>query len=245
MPEEINRVAADHICDRLLAPTQTAIENLTRESLADRAVLTGDVMQDAVRFYAAKAEQQSTIRQKLAIESCGYLVATIHRAENTSPRVLGRLLAALNSAARTWLPVVFPIHPRTAAVIRSSLPDWRPDPGVMQIEPLGYLDMLALTANCRCVLTDSGGLQKEAAFVGRPCITLRDETEWTETVTGGANLLAGSDGRMLDECIGRWREVGEDTIARQIATTAAKFGDGCAARLIVDEAVALAHASTA
>jgi len=194
MPEELNRIATDHLSQLLCAPTATAMSNLALEGLSPRAKLTGDVMYDAVLFSAKLAASHSAILDSLRVRAGAFGVATVHRAENTSPAELRTLLGALNEAAERFGQIVFPVHPRTAAVLREAVRDWQPGRNLRVIEPLGYLDMLALVQAARWVLTDSGGLQKEAYFLGRPCVTLRNETEWLETLNNDANQIAGSDG---------------------------------------------------
>jgi UDP-N-acetylglucosamine 2-epimerase len=196
MPEELNRIATDHLADLLLAPTSAAVENLRREGLFERTIRSGDVMYDAVLFNADIAAKQSPIDSKLGLGNADYGLVTIHRAQNTEPQNLRRLLDLLNAAAAR-LPLIFPVHPRTAQVMHDQLGDWRAAPDLRVVTPLSYLEMLAAVRNARCVLTDSGGLQKEAAFLSCPCLTLRDETEWVETVEIGANVLVGAQGQEL------------------------------------------------
>ncbi len=194
MPEETNRIVSDHISDLLLAPTLTAMGNLKTEGLASRAALTGDIMYDAVLHYRAVVQRNSTILSRLALQPGEYGLVTLHRAQNTDDRErMERLLATMNAIAADHLQLVFPVHPRTAARLKSLLPDWYAHPRIQVIEPVGYLDSLALLTNARVALTDSGGLQKEALFLGCPCVTLRTETEWTETLAGGANVLCDAD----------------------------------------------------
>jgi UDP-N-acetylglucosamine 2-epimerase len=197
MPEELNRIATDHLSEILFAPTRTAIENLTAEGLQSRALLTGDVMYDAVLYYAKVAGTRSRIIDDLKLAAGEYGIATVHRAENTTPDELGTLLQAINDAAARFGRIIFPMHPRTASVLQSDLPAWRPAANLVVTGPLSYLDMLALIQGASWVLTDSGGLQKEAFFLNCPCITLRNETEWVETLRDHANCIAGSDGAQL------------------------------------------------
>ena len=230
MPEEINRVVADHVCDLLLAPTPVAIANLRAEGLAGRTVYTGDVMYDAVLHFRALAKQRSNVLQRLELRPYAYSVATLHRAENTDDSVkLHALLGALNSVADMHLPVIFPIHPRTSNRIKTELRDWRPHARLHLIEPVGYLDMLALVDHSAMTLTDSGGLQKEAFFLGSPCVTLREETEWEETVRCGANVLVGSDPVAIRTAVADWRQRYPEGNASfsEMANTA--FGNGDAA----------------
>jgi UDP-N-acetylglucosamine 2-epimerase len=238
MPEELNRVATDHLSETLFAPTLTAMKNLQNEGLSARAVLTGDVMYDAVLFYAGLARARSSVLKNLRLANGQFGIATIHRAENTARDELGKLLDALNAAAARFGQIVFPVHPRTSAVIAKELPDWRPAAGLSMTGPLGYLDMLALVQAARWVLTDSGGLQKEAFFLNCPCVTLRNETEWVETLENEANSMAGSDGARLEERLQlltrRPRDFDTD-LSRQDGP----FGTGHAAERIVEAIHAL------
>lgn len=190
MPEEINRTLVDHCSDLLLCPTMTAMENLKKEGLTEEVYLTGDVMVDAQRDCLSIAEKNSKILEVLGLEPNGYYLTTIHRAENTDdPKRLRNIFQALKELK----DVVFPCHPRTEKCLKM-LGLWeRLNDQVKVIKPLGYLDMLVLERNARKILTDSGGVQKEAYLLGVPCITLRDETEWVETVQDGWNVLAGAN----------------------------------------------------
>ena len=190
MPEEHNRVLTDHCSDLLLCPTQTAVDNLEREGVVRGVHLVGDVMYDAVLAFGARAREQSRILASLGVASGRYTLATVHRAYNTDdPDVLRRLVQALDTVGDT---VLFPVHPRTRARLSANggVPALH---HVRLIDPLGYLDMLALEQHARVILTDSGGVQKEAFFFEVPCVTLRPETEWVETVASGWNVLVGSD----------------------------------------------------
>ena len=188
MPEEINRVVADHVSDLLLAPTRAAVANLRSEGIAPaKIVRTGDVMYDAALYYAAKAQRESAILAKLALPERGYALATVHRAENTDdPRRLRAIFDALHRLSReVW--VVVPMHPRTRKALARS--GWRAAGGLRLIDPVGYLDMVMLERHARLIATDSGGVQKEAYFYRVPCATLRTETEWVELVEAGWNRL--------------------------------------------------------
>ena len=191
MPEEINRVLTDHVSDLLFCPTRTAVENLRREGITEGVHWVGDVMYDAALQYLALAEKKSRILERLGLEPQGYTLATVHRAENTdNPQRLRAIFAGLEGVAQAGLPVVLPLHPRTrkqAEALGLSLN------GVQVLEPVSYLDMLLLEKNARVILTDSGGVQKEAFFFRVPCVTLREETEWVETVEAGWNVLVGCD----------------------------------------------------
>ncbi len=192
MPEEINRILTDRIASILFCPTTTAIENLRKEGYENfdcQVINCGDVMQDAAQFYAEISDQRSTIIEKLQLGQQPFVLATIHRQENTDdPLKLKNIFDALNEISTT-ARVVLPIHPRTRNILTQSGIKSNVEP----IDPVGYLDMIQLLKNCTMVLTDSGGLQKEAYFFQKHCITLRDETEWTELVEQGYNLLAGNN----------------------------------------------------
>ena len=190
MPEELNRVAADHVSDLLLAPTEAAIRNLQREGIPDDHIhLVGDVMYDAALYYGEKAEAQSRVLQRLHLSSGNYVLTTIHRAENTdSPQRLDAIFSALCRFAAD-VPVVLPLHPRTRAALERSGQLATVRQSLLVIEPQGYLDMVMLEKHARLIATDSGGVQKEAYFHQVPCITLRDETEWVELVESGWNSL--------------------------------------------------------
>lgn len=188
MPEEINRIAADHFSDLLFAPTRAAVANLRREGVEHRRIArVGDVMYDAALYYGGKAERSSRILERLALDERGYVLATAHRAENTDdPSRLRAIFDALRRLARD-LPVVVPVHPRTRKMLARS--GWRGGIVLRLIEPVGYLDMVMLEKHARLIATDSGGVQKEAYFYGVPCATLRGETEWVELVAAGWNAL--------------------------------------------------------
>lgn len=213
MPEEINRVVADHVSTLLFCPTTEAVRNLEHEGIRSGVHHVGDVMYDATLFAREAALARSSILDRLGLEPGGYAVCTVHRAENTdAPERLAAIVAHLEEAARER-PVVFPVHPRTRkALARHGLAL----EGPRLIDPLGYLDLSRLLASAAIVLTDSGGLQKEAYFHGVPCVTLRDETEWVETVSHGWNRL--------------WRGADFVTPRRPIAD----YGEGDAAGRIVD-----------
>jgi UDP-N-acetylglucosamine 2-epimerase len=198
MPEEHNRVLTDHCADLLLCPTKTAADNLAREDLTKGVHLVGDPMYDAVLMFSEKAKQRSTIMHDLGLEKGGYLLATIHRAYNTDePQTLKAIFSALTSIDEA---VIFPVHPRTRQKLQDyGLLDHDSARGNLKvIDPVNYLDMLNLERNARLILTDSGGMQKEAYFFSVPCLTLRPETEWVETAQSGWNLLVGTEpGRIL------------------------------------------------
>ena len=190
MPEEVNRVLVDHCSDYLFCPTKTAVDNLNKENIVDGVSLTGDVMLDILQECIGIAEKSSKILEELDLRPKDYFLATVHRAENTDdPERLKNIVEALCSMQN----VVFPCHPRTRKLLEK-LHLWdMAAKSLRVINPVGYLDMLLLEKNACKVLTDSGGVQKEAYMLQRPCITMRDETEWVETVEDGWNLLVGSD----------------------------------------------------
>jgi UDP-GlcNAc3NAcA epimerase len=237
MPEEANRLVADHLSDLLFAPTPEAMKNLANEGLGSRARRVGDVMLDAIRAFAPVAIERSRILECLGLAPGGYLVATLHRAENTPADKLGPLLAALAAVGSAARPVILPMHPRTAHVIRDAGIGLPKGGALRAVDPLGYLDMIALVARARIVLTDSGGLQKECFFLGRPCITLRDETEWVETVTGGGNLVVGTARAAIAAAVDRWDRALSSTAADFSGAVAAAFGDGHSAARIVSESL--------
>jgi UDP-GlcNAc3NAcA epimerase len=197
MPEEINRILTDRISDYLFCPTDSAVNNLKKEgydSLDATIVRTGDVMQDAALFYAQKSEEKSTIISQLGLQK--FALATLHRAENTdSKERLSQLVEGLNEIHETICPVVLPLHPRTKAKLVAHGLELK----VKLIDPLGYFDMIELLKNCALVMTDSGGLQKEAFFFRKNCVTMRDQTEWVELIENGVNVLIGADKKKLVE----------------------------------------------
>lgn len=225
MPEEHNRVLTDHAADLLFCPTDTAVNNLNREGITAGVHNTGDVMYDAVLFNATLAQNQSTILQKLNIARHNYYLATIHRPYNTDiPQHLGGILQAFGQLDK---PVIFPAHPRTPKFIQLyALSITR---NIRIIEPVDYLDMLMLEQNAYAILTDSGGVQKEAYFFARPCITIRPETEWLETVKSGWNTLADPEPASILAALSKEPPAGPPPSA---------FGNGNAAQLIVDHLLA-------
>ena len=221
MPEELNRVVTDHLSDFLFTPTKTAVDNLNKEGIINGVFNTGDVMYDAVLQFSRVAKEKSQILRTLGIEPKTYLYATVHRAENTdNPENLKNIILAL---AESGEKIVFPIHPRTRKMMGGiELPSL---PNIKMIEPVGYLDNLILIENSKKVLTDSGGIQKEAYFLKVPCITLREETEWVETVEDGWNILVGADKKKIQQSIEKFESKGKQSD---------HFGDGQAANKIAE-----------
>jgi len=199
MPEEINRVLADRLADLLFCATETAVRNLAQEGIVAGVHCAGDVMYDAARHFAPLAVARSRVLEQLELVPKAYLLVTVHRSANTDNREnLRRILIALNQLAE---PIVFPVHPRTRAVLNELQIEARPH--LRLIEPIGYLDMLNLEQHARKILTDSGGVQREAYYLGVPCLTLRDETEWVETVETGWNVLTGTDAAAIAAAVER------------------------------------------
>jgi len=185
MPEEVNRILADRISNYLFAPTPTAVENLEKEGLADITYLTGDIMTDSIKQNMAIAREKSDVLIRLNLKSQSYYLLTLHRPYNVdNPVKLTKILTLLNNLDKE---VLFPIHPRTRKILEANLT--QPLSNIRLIDPQGYLDFLILQENALKIITDSGGIQKEACILKRPCITLRSETEWVETVSEGVNLL--------------------------------------------------------
>ena len=189
MPEEINRVLTDHIADLLFAPTESGRINLINEGISlEKIQLVGDVMYDAALYYKERARIPE-VSPELQLEGKDFVLCTIHRAENTDdPKRLRNILQGLGDSGQQ---IVLPLHPRTKAKLKDlgmSIPK-----NIQMIDPVGYLEMVWLEANCRCVATDSGGVQKEAYFHQKPCITLRDETEWVELIETKWNVLVGAN----------------------------------------------------
>jgi len=188
MPEEINRILTDHIAMVLFCPTVTAIKNLEHEGITSHVWNTGDVMYDVALQFSEKSKAKSTVLDDLGIRRKEYILATVHRAENTDRKEhLSNILEGLGEVSRE-IPVVFPLHPRTRKMIRTfGLEDHLVNMKI--IDPVGFLDMIALESNAKLIATDSGGVQKEAYFHKVPCVTLRGETEWVETVEARWNHL--------------------------------------------------------
>ena len=223
MPEEHNRVLTDHCSDLLFCPTSAAVKNLKIEGVANGVHRVGDVMFDSVLFNTELATKRSKILETLKLQNKAYALATVHRAENTDDsHRLQAIFEALEKISSEGLRVVLPLHPRTRKLydaLRFS------GAKIKIIEPVSYLDMLQLEQQARLILTDSGGVQKEAYWMKVPCITLRDETEWIETVEAGWNILAGADRDKIVESAKTDRKPSKQYPA---------YGDGKAGEKIVD-----------
>ena len=233
MPEEQNRIVCDHLSSLLFAPTQTAIDNLTAEGLVTskavfhngkgrQVINSGDVMYDNAMYYSAMAEQRSHALEDCHASSGNYILATIHRDFNTdNPERIGSIFKALSSIAdNDNIPVILPLHPRTRKYLPSGLSS-----RIVIIPPASFFDILTLEKNAKIVMTDSGGVQKEAFFFGRPCIILRPETEWVEIIDHDAGILADADSNRI---INAYRELAGRTV-----DFPPLFGDGNAARNIL------------
>ena len=219
MPEEINRLVADRLADLLFCVSKKAVQCLADEGITSGVHWVGDVMLDAMLHNRPIARQKSTVLQRLGLETGAYSLVTVHRAANTDdPRRLGHIARALNQVREK---VVFPAHPRTRRVLDQLGVAFADH--VKLIEPVSYFDMMILEENARLIATDSGGVQREAYFLGVPCLTLRDETEWTETVQVGWNVLVGTES---DQIVAAWFDFHPPSEQPPI------FGDGMAAQHI-------------
>lgn len=201
MPEEVNRVLTDRISRFLFCPTKKAVKNLQKEGLGESAFLVGDVMYDASLYFGKVAEEKSKILVKLNLFPKEYLLCTIHRASNTD--IKENLEGIIKALCESGENIVFPVHPRTVKFLRkwNLLSSLEKSKSVKVIPALGYFDFLVLEKNAKKILTDSGGVQKEAYFYGVPCITLRENTEWVETVESGWNILVGTNTKRILEAI--------------------------------------------
>jgi len=228
MPEEINRIITDRIASLLFCPTKTASNNLKSEGITSGVYNVGDVMYDSALFYRDLARNKSSILFKYQLEAGGYILATCHRAENTdNPEKLEAILSAIGYLSEQF-PVILPLHPRTRKMIAAyGLTHYLVKPIV--IEPVGFLDMVALEQDAKIILTDSGGLQKEAFFYGIPCVTMRDETEWVETIEEGLNCLVGTSRETIIETVQNLKNH-----SRAAVIINSPYGDGQAANKILD-----------
>jgi UDP-GlcNAc3NAcA epimerase len=248
MPEEINRIAADHMSTLLFVPTQAGIANLSKEgfSLNQKVKATidapnvyhcGDVMYDNSLYFAQLSDQKSRIIDVLQLQNTDFVLCTIHRDNNTdNPEALSSIFTALMSLVeQTNMRVILPLHPRTRHKIQSLLnPDFQEklhaETRIQLIDPAGFLDMIALEKNARLIVTDSGGVQKEAYFFAKPCVILREQTEWVEVVEAGAALLTGSDSTQI-------LAAAQQLLQKTIQTDTSIFGDGQAAAFICQKII--------
>ncbi|MDP8255688.1 MAG: UDP-N-acetylglucosamine 2-epimerase (non-hydrolyzing) [Candidatus Alcyoniella australis] len=229
MPEELNRVLCDRLSALLFAPTAAAVQNLEREGITRGVKLVGDVMYDAIRIFSERARQYGGLISELGLEPGGYVLATCHRAKNVDdPLRLGRIFQGLGSVAQR-MPVLLPLHPRTRQRLDApDAPDLRSMPGLRIVKPLGYLQTLALLGEAAALVTDSGGMQKEAYVLGVPCVTVRGNTEWVETVDDRANVLADDDPQLIAD-----RVLDQSWFSR--GDPQRHYGRGDASRLILEQ----------
>ncbi len=223
MPEETNRVLTDHASDLLFAPSQTAVENLVSEGITDGVYQTGDVMYDTLLWARDRAKENSSILTDLGVEPGTFILATVHRAENTDDSE--RLEAIVDGLSSSSLPVIFPAHPRVVSRLEQYGLWTRATASMQIIDPVGYLDFIRLLDASERVATDSGGIQKEAFFLDTPCVTLRDETEWIETIDCGWNKLVEADSEEIDRALHEKRNPGKKPTP---------YGNGQAAQQIME-----------
>ncbi|EHQ36698.1 non-hydrolyzing UDP-N-acetylglucosamine 2-epimerase [Methanoplanus limicola] len=249
MPEEINRIMTDHLSDLLFCPTQTAVDNLKNEGITKGVHLTGDVMVDALQYNLKIAEEKSTILERLNLiddnsnKISKYYVATVHRPSNTdSKENLTNIIEAFIEIANSEdAQIIFPAHPRTVKCLReyglyeiiSNKNQYKPGKIVL-IDPLPYLDMLLLMSNAKMIFTDSGGIQKEAYILNVPCVTLRDNTEWVETLQDGMNILTGAGKIKIILAILKYEQIKNNQVFNNLQNTG-RFGNGDSSELIVSE----------
>jgi UDP-N-acetylglucosamine 2-epimerase len=228
MPEELNRIVADHLSSLLFCPTSIAVNNLKKEGITEGVYKTGDVMYDAFRHYRKIAENQSQILKKLNVNPGSYCLVTVHRAENTENAAqLQELFGLLLSYAKDDLPFVIPLHPRSRMMMGEEVLSGLLNQSRLRIiQPIGYIDMVALETGAHTIFTDSGGVQKEAYFAGVPCITLRDETEWVETLDNNWNQLSG-------RCPQRIKDAFEKRKRISFQSQGHHYGDGKASEKII------------
>jgi UDP-N-acetylglucosamine 2-epimerase (non-hydrolysing) len=208
MPEEVNRVLTDHLSDLLFCPTNTSIKNLEKEGITEGVHLVGDVMYDLALKYRSIAEERKA-HKKFGLRSREYILVTVHRPSNTDDRK--SLAGIVNALVDCGSPVVFPAHPRAEKYLREFDLYEKLSEKVNVVKPVDYLDFTSLLNNCKKVVTDSGGVQKEAYFSEKPCITLREETEWVETVEDGWNVLVGNDTKKIIKAIQEFEPRGKSS----------------------------------
>lgn len=218
MPEEINRILTDHVSSILFASTSTAKINLQNEGITKNVFNVGDVSNDATIFAIEKSKTHSNIIETLNIKDKEFIVCTLHRAENTDDKTRFRNILEYVSKIANKQMVIFPVHPRVRKLLEEILPK---NSNIVQIDPVGYFDMHSLLSNCTMIVTDSGGLQKEAYFHSKPCITMRDETEWVETIESG------------------WNRLWTSTDFKKPRVSISEYGNGDSAKLIVDKIIEL------
>ncbi len=227
MPEEVNRILTDRISDLLLCPTQTAIDNLDTEGFKNfncEIIQTGDIMFDAAIFYASQSANKSTIINDLNLKDNPYVLCTIHRQENTDdPKKLKSIITAINKINKTT-KVILPIHPRTKKLLKQH----NISCSCEIIDPVGYFDMIELLKNSTLVITDSGGLQKEAYYFQKNSLTLREQTEWVELINNNYSILTGSDGRKIEKAFEKMMDRQSPEIKKEL------FGDGNSADLMIE-----------
>lgn len=222
MPEEINRILTDHVSEFLFCPTETAVKNLRNENITRNIFNTGDVMYDAVLYNRELAKRKSNILKENELTEKNYLLVTIHRAENTdSKQNMENILSAFSKIEDD---MVWPMHPRTKKRLTLYGLDLNAIPNLKVIDPVGYIDMLSLEAHARKIITDSGGVQKESYFMGVPCVTIREQTEWVETLEEDANILVGTDESKILKAV----------LKEVFPSYKNFFGEGSASEKIVD-----------
>ena len=225
MPEEVNRVVADHISDMLFAPTEEARKNLAKEGIEKGVTVTGNTVVDAVNENRKLSDERSRLMENLGLKAKEYVLATAHRQENvdSSSRLKGMVEGMEAVGRETGMPIIFPAHPRT----QNRLKEFGLNPrNVSVVQPFGYMDFLRMESHARLVLTDSGGVQEEACILGVPCVTMRENTERPETVAVGANMLAGTDPERIQVAV--WAMLNRKT------SWSNPFGDGHSASRIMD-----------
>lgn len=227
MPEEVNRILTDHVSTLLLCPTRTAIANLKNEGVTSGVHHVGDVMYDAALMFARVAGPAAQVLVRYELNPKAFALATVHRAENTDdPARLEGIVTALSNLASGECPVLLPLHPRTRATLKrlGMEPLLERNPALKTVEPVPFLDMIVLEQQAKLILTDSGGVQKEAYFQRVPCVTLRDQTEWVETVEAGWNQLAGADRARIEQA----------AASAKPGRVIDEYGDGNAAGKVLD-----------
>lgn len=221
MPEEINRVLTDHAADYLFAPTKTAMDNLSREGLEKRSYFTGDIMLDSLTENLKKADNKSDVLSLFNVKDMEYDLLTLHRPYNVDS--IDNLKRILDTIAQSNFPVIFPVHPRTQKILHAN--NVAVAEHIKLVEPQGYLDFIKLEKHSRYIITDSGGIQKEAFILKKPCLTIRPETEWVETVEAGWNRLVGFDSDKLLDALNVFNPPAEQTDVFGTYSCAQKMAD--------------------